>query len=303
MSKLVKTAALITAGLLGTNALSTVAGEDFYITTSYNFNTDVTEPTSTASMNELEDAYWSTTVITDNGDGIFSAGDTTLGSGGIENIPQGIGTNDLNDNLISGFLPAGSSNNYLDNDGFSDTWIMTFGWTDLFGTVVEIAPGVGSIFYTSGTINVYYADTLSDASKVAVDQVYPTDFTKVLSLSVTAGGGNSIGQSLNLGGIVTYTDPSVAGFNWASDGAAFEAMAVSFLADQNTDPFWLNGAEGVVPGIGDSIFDENGVAVLSGRHNGSVSFNRRVPEPATLALVGLGLLGMTRLSKKRTARA
>jgi hypothetical protein len=313
----VKPGVLVTAALLAGGS-GTVAAEQFTITSPVTFfgsdDTGQGPTATTAPISQLQHNYWSSTVVTDaNNDGKYNDGDTSVGSGGFfysGTMPGG--SNTLAENLILGFLPAAFDNNYRSFNG-DETWVLSFGWNDLVANVVEVAPGVSTLIYESGTIHVYYADTLSGRGGATNDLnslTIPTDpgtlgdFTEVLTLNVVAGGGNAIGQSLDLAGVVTSTDTTDVAFKWASDGTLWDALKVSFLADQNTSPWGIDGVPRTDPlETDEELYNAvGGTFVLEGQHNGSISFGR-VPVPGTLALLGLGLLGMSRLPKRGKAHS
>jgi len=266
------------------------ADDAFYIDTGTDFSGDGSSQTGLKTS--LLDHYWSTTVFTDaNGDGVYSPGDTSVGSGGLFNLALGgIGFSTVKENQITGLTPGGDNNAY-NVDLAVPSWILSFGWNDLVGTVNAF----GGISYTSGTIYIKYAEATGNT----LNDLVLADFSDILTLEVTSGGGNAIGQSLNLFGDITYASATPPAFYW-EDGSVFEALGVSFSSNQNTEPYFLNGVESTGPiVIGTNIYTQgDGTGRLQGEHDGSISFHR-VPVPGTLALFGLGLLGLARVQRRR----
>lgn len=265
---------------------------------------------TTGVFDQATVTYWSTTTVTDaNGDGVYSPGDTVVGTGGLQNVTQfGVGNAGITENLVTGFVPTASIGDPTGPalNGYNANWLLSFGWNDLTGVV----NAGGGITYTGGTINVFFIDSNNPFAGAAS--------TIVLKIAVEGGGINAIGQSLNLAGAVSFDglDPNSALnagvlladlFN-LEDGTSFydylqtnPEVMINALIDQNTEPFFLNGVASNTFGLDEMAAFYGGIAggsgVISAQHDGSIVF--AIPEPASLALLGLGALALGFVARRR----
>lgn len=280
----------VVATVVALSFTGAAAADQFYVNVGADFGGNANTAagaTTTGWLDQLSIVYQSTSTITDAGsygvaDGVLSAGDSILSSGGVSNNVFNAFA-DLGSNVINNFEPAAigsfgpSNNGYL--QGVSP-WALTFGFTDLVGTW----NGFG-FDYTSGTISMYYyKDGMASVN----------DLVRLFDLEVSSGGdtGNSTvlgGKLTNFGGAgavngVDAGDVFVTKFGTFEDYASLPNNEVFFGASQDTQA------------LGQLDF-VNGVANVSGTHNGSINF--QVPEPTSIAILGLGLLGMAGASRRK----
>ena len=192
--------------------------------------------------------------------------------------PGGIDIDGLQPNV---FLPLSG-----DNEGFGGSWELVAKYT-LNGTL-----GATSPTYTSGTIDLIFRELLDgNASGGALET-----FT-VLTLSLT--GSNVQLTNLQLDFDVTYAKP---GFLWVKNagGTFVDASTVETLAqlDTNVNPVFPTTNQLLPINTGGTAAPD--VAVRQTTLDGSISY--KVPEPATLGLFGLGLLGLGSV-RRRAARS
>ncbi len=141
--------------------------------------------------------------------------------------------------------------------------------------------------FTGGTIDIYYDD---DAT--------PGGDMLLASLTVTGGGADNF----------SFDNPTatadigvIAEFDWVLDGvfsylggtdfadALAAGTVITALADASVNLEGVGGAPGLGTGGGDLI-------ILTVSDNGTTA---RIPEPVSAALVGLGLLGIGGLARRR----
>lgn len=266
-----------------------------------NTNPTANGPTSTGWLDELQFIYnsWSTIFDADN-NGI-DAGDTITSTGGI--LGSGFNMSLIGDNVFSSLLPTQAGGGPSRN-GFGDTWGMTFGFNDLVGIVTDPDPTDFKFQLTGGTISLYYyeeADLLGCA--VITDCV-----TRMFDMQVTSGG--SIPSSLIINGYLNNFN-NVDTVNGVSAGSLFYTdhggvdsfdniyndlvsgglpFSLNMRVDQNANDF---------PGVQSYNLLTQTFTLNQARHDGSASFS--IPEPASLAILGLGLLGLG-VSSRRKAK-
>ena len=276
---------LITAAIVALSFAGTAAADPVYMDVGVDFggnNNTAAGSTTTGWVDQLTYLYESTSKITDNdANGVLSAGDTILSSGGIFN-DNFSGIANLTSNLITSFEPAalgafGPSDNDLNND-----WGLTFGFTDLMG----FWSGTGMV-YTSGTIEMYYYE-LAGLSGLG-------DLVHLFDLNV-AGGGDT-GQATVLQGSLSNFGTDL--INGVAAGDVFNTALGSFEDYTNassSNNVYFSVSQDTQPLTGLNFV--NGVADVGGTHNGSLNF--QVPEPTSIAILGLGLLGLAGARRRKS---
>lgn len=159
-----------------------------------------------------------------------------------------------------------------DTENYGLTHALRFNYTNLTGSVVAmLSPSAILAHYTSGTIDVW-----------ADNDVNGTNDVKLLTLDIFNSDG-TIGN-FNIYGKVTFAHAGTWFFPPAYDWSG-SVVAINARIDTNLD-------KAGVPAL-----QADGTYMRTSRLNGSVEF---VPEPGSIALLGLGLLGLglSRRSKK-----
>jgi len=261
-----KRSTIILALGLGLAGSGSAMAEQFYNCVGGDFNGDGNACTQNVDQYGIS---WnaSSTYTDSNNNGVVDVGETVVdsGSGGV-------------DSLLLGGVPLTEISGG-DTENYGTNWGLTFSYNDLTGTVAYTDGGSGILAsYTSGTINVYYSDTLGATNVLA------------LTIDISSSTG-TIGNFL-LYGDVTYAASNLFYFADNSEWSSLLGAPVTIAAriDTNVDT-------NVVPSpCGTGFLCRNDVTL-----NGSVEF-ARVPEPGTVALLGMGLLGLG-LSRRRTKKA
>jgi hypothetical protein len=244
----------------------------------------------TPAFNELSVDYNSHTIV----NVVTGAVHTYAGATLIGNNLLGLGNvySDFNDmTLMGGINTFISAPNILDlivEGGFGTGSYLSFG-VDLMGTF-----GPGGISYTSGTLDLWQG--YYDGS--APEQIMSSTFT---SGGLTAGNQDV----LSISGPADILKDDVMFFDINGTPVSFEDyLAANPLSDirLTIDQNVTGGAGALVAAVGGSVVDGFIARVgdevyVSANHNASLTF--AVPEPTSLAILGLGLLGFAGTRRRK----
>lgn len=268
---------------LAVTAATAATASPIYLDIGTNFKpgADKVNATSTSLKDELTYKYQSTTIITDiDGNGI-DAGDLVSTSIGL------FGTNPLSMNSVTSLNPGETFGTNADNGYGNPNWILSFKAEGLQGQVQSINGSVPMLAYGPGVIEMLLTfDGVSYLNFMDLAVAYggPTglstvlfgtpDWTSVDALASPYYNLFHAGNGANCGGKTGFKD--LAECN--------PAVKLGFEASQDTNVLL---SQFKFAGL-----DENGnfkYAVTS-NHDGSITF--QIPEPTSIALLGLGLLGL-----------
>lgn len=279
---------LLTATLVSLAFAGTATASDFFVDVGVNYNdashtgTTVNGDTTTGWKDALTLNFDSVSVVTDNGDGVLSVGDTIVSQGGLA-----VGTSATN--FVTALVPGETFAGGPSNNGYGiPNWQLSMSFTNLMGTFTGV-----DFNYTSGDIDWVLFDATSGNTTTPV-HLFTTSISGHTSLpgnQIYTGAignfGTDVVNGVSAGDIFNIANG--AGFLSFEDAAAQLGGGVRFRIDQNTDAGGLDFAA-----INATL--NNGTFDISGNHDGSMEFS--VPEPASVAILGLGLLGFAASRRK-----
>lgn len=268
-----KTKSLI-AGIVLATSSSVAFADQFYIDVGADFGDNARNQAvgnnTTGWLDQGTYNYQSTTLVTDSDFNGPDAGDAITTVGGFTDLAS------LGNNAVEGFLP--NSFGTESDNGYGD-WGLTF----QFELTGSLGPGLATN-YSAGDITFFYFEP-GDAVGDFVE-LFTLDFISVFQ-SLGGPSLRTMVSSVGAGNVNGVAAGDVFGFEDGTMTSLLGDMVDVFsFVDFNTDPRDVTVTN-----------NNDGTFTLQGNHDGSISF--QIPEPSSLAVLGLGLLGLAGAGRRR----
>lgn len=270
---------LITAAIIAAFSFSgTAAATDIFIDVGVDYDPNgaptAAGGTTTGWKEELTLKYQSASTVQDvNMDGMINAGDTIISRGGL------VDANTLGNNHVTGLIESEVLGVGPSNNGYGPTgdWLLSFRFADLAGT-----HNGDDFIYNSGTIEWLLFDTTHGGEVHLFDLEVTGGAVDVSGLLISGDIGN-----FDPDGVGTVNGVAVGNIFNTALGGFDNGLNVRFVIDQNANQ---------TVATYDAVLKEFDLANTG--HDGSVRFD--VPEPASIAMLGLGLLGFAGASRRKS---
>jgi hypothetical protein len=277
---------LLTAAAVVAIAFSGAASADsIFIDSGTDFGSNGS--TQTGWFDSLQFTYASSSTLSDNdNNNVVSIGDTIVSN-------SGMAVATTQDSVLSTHATSLLGLGFGDDNGFwgggsvtPGQWGVTFGFTNVQGQLTS-----SGFVYGSGTINLYTFDAYAVATAASGATDISANLTHLFDLDVAAGGDTGVATVFTGAVSNFFNNPNAFNIAYGNGSKTFPeasmlAGGLRFLTSNDTQ------------GLVGQSYNGSSTLATNGQHEGSVTFS--VPEPTSLAILGLGLLGFAGTRRRKS---